>query len=195
MSGETARRRVLELRHEYDAILVGGNTAFVDDPALTDRSGLPRRRPLVRVVLDNRFRIKSESQLVKTAKEIPAVVITTQQAFDNINEIMDAGVDVVQIENGGRDLDSVLQVLAKREIQSILVEGGTEIAGAFCDAKLVDKVTFIAAPLIIGGHDAPNAIGGKGASDLTKAMRLENIATARLGDDIEITGYPAWIEK
>jgi diaminohydroxyphosphoribosylaminopyrimidine deaminase/5-amino-6-(5-phosphoribosylamino)uracil reductase len=195
LSSDTARRRVQELRHEYDAILVGGNTAFVDDPSLTDRSGLPRRRPLVRVVLDNRFRIKPESQLVKTAKEIPTVVITAQNSSHNINEIKAAGVDVVQIENGGRDLDGVLQVLAEREVQSVLVEGGTEVAGAFCDARLVDKLTFIAAPLIIAGHDAPNAIGGKGANDLTGAMRLENISIERLGDDIEITGYPAWIEK
>ena len=195
LSSDTARRRVQELRHEYDAILIGGNTAFVDDPSLTDRSGMPRRRPLVRVVLDNRFRIKPESQLVKTAKDIPTLVITALHSSDNIDKIKDAGVDIVQIENGGRDLDGALQVLAEREIQSVLVEGGTEIAGAFCDAKLVDKVTFIAAPLIIGGHEAPNAIGGKGANELTDAMRLEKLSIDRLGDDIEITGYPAWKEK
>jgi diaminohydroxyphosphoribosylaminopyrimidine deaminase/5-amino-6-(5-phosphoribosylamino)uracil reductase len=195
LSGDAARRRVQELRHEYDAILVGGNTAFVDDPSLTDRSGMSRRRPLVRVILDNRFRIKPGSQLVKTAKEIPTIVISTPDRNDNINEIINAGVDVIQIENGGRDLVAVLRVLAERDIQSVLVEGGTEVAGAFCDAKLVDKVTFIAAPLIIGGHDAPNAIGGKGANDLIEAMRLENISIDRLGEDIEITGYPAWTEK
>ena len=195
LSGDTARRRVQAIRHEHDAILVGGNTAFVDDPSLTDRSGIPRRRPLVRVILDNRFRIKPGSQLVKTAREIPTIVVTSPDRNDNINEITDAGVDVVQIENGGRDLVAVLRVLAERDIQSVLVEGGTEVAGAFCDAKLVDKVTFIAAPLIIGGNDAPNAIGGRGASDLTKAMRLANISIDRLGEDIEITGYPAWTEK
>jgi diaminohydroxyphosphoribosylaminopyrimidine deaminase/5-amino-6-(5-phosphoribosylamino)uracil reductase len=92
-------------------------------------------------------------------------------------------------------LADVLKAPDKFAEQSVLVEGGTEIAGAFCDAKLVDKVTFIAAPLIIGGHDAPNAIGGKGASELTEAMRVENISIERLGDDIEITGYPAWTEK
>jgi diaminohydroxyphosphoribosylaminopyrimidine deaminase/5-amino-6-(5-phosphoribosylamino)uracil reductase len=195
LSGDAARRRVQAIRNEHDAILVGGNTAFVDDPSLTDRSGMPRRRPLVRVILDNRFRIKPGSQLVKTAKEIPTIVVTSPDHNDNINEITDAGVDVVQIENGGRDLVAVLRVLADRDIQSVLVEGGTEVAGAFCDAKLVDKVTFIAAPLIIGGHDAPNAIGGKGANDLNEAMRLENISIDRLGEDIEITGYPAWTEK
>ena len=79
----------------------------------------------------------------------------------------------------------------KRNIQSVLVEGGSEIAGAFCDARLVDKVTFIAAPLIIGGREAPIAIGGRGASNLNEALLLNDVVTRELGDDIEITGYPA----
>jgi diaminohydroxyphosphoribosylaminopyrimidine deaminase/5-amino-6-(5-phosphoribosylamino)uracil reductase len=188
LSGEVARQRVHELRHEHDAILVGGNTAFVDDPSLTDRSGLPRRRPLVRVVLDNRFRIKPESHLVRTARDIPTIVVTTPG--NDIDAVKDRGVDVVEIPKGGRDLNAVLRMLAEREIQSVLVEGGTEVAGAFCDARLVDKVTFIVAPLIIGGTEAPNAIGGKGADSLAEALRLENISVNRLGDDIEVTGYP-----
>jgi diaminohydroxyphosphoribosylaminopyrimidine deaminase/5-amino-6-(5-phosphoribosylamino)uracil reductase len=188
LSGQAARERVQELRHEHDAILVGGNTAFVDDPSLTDRSGLPRRRPLVRVILDNRFRIKPESQLVRTARDIPTIVVTTHgKDTSNIKEL---GVDVVEVPSGGRDLNAVLGMLAEREIQSVLVEGGTEVAGAFCDARLVDKVTFIAAPLIIGGSDAPNAIGGKGADSLAGALRLENVSVNHLGEDIEITGYP-----
>ncbi|MGB5014898.1 MAG: dihydrofolate reductase family protein, partial [Pyrinomonadaceae bacterium] len=80
--------------------------------------------------------------------------------------------------------------LKTREIQSVLVEGGTEIAGAFCDARLVDKVTFILAPIIIGGREAPNAIGGSGAETLVEALRLRDLSIQRVGDDIEITGYP-----
>ena len=188
LSGESARRRVQQLRHEYDAILVGGNTAFVDDPSLTDRSGLPRRRPLVRVILDNSFRLRPDSHLGRTAADIPTIVITT--SGKDTSGIKGLGVDIIEIENGGRDLDAVLRILTEREIQSVLVEGGTAVAGAFCDAGLVDKVTFILAPLIIGGEAAPNAIGGKGASSLEEALRLEDISIERLGEDIEITGYP-----
>jgi diaminohydroxyphosphoribosylaminopyrimidine deaminase/5-amino-6-(5-phosphoribosylamino)uracil reductase len=190
LSGEAARRRVHELRHEHDAILVGGNTAFIDDPSLTDRSGLPRRRPLVRVILDNRLRIKPDSRLAQTAAEIPTIVVTTPQQGENSRALKDLGVEVVEIGNGGRALNEVLRILSEREIQSVLVEGGNEVAGSFCDARLIDKVTFILAPYIIGGVDAPNAVGGNGVADLSEALQLESITIDPLGDDIEISGYP-----
>ena len=91
---------------------------------------------------------------------------------------------------GGRGLNGVLAELKSRDIQSVLVEGGSEIAGAFCDAKLVDKVTFITAPIIIGGNKAPVAIGGRGADSIAEAMRLTDLSITVFGDDIEITGYP-----
>ena len=87
-------------------------------------------------------------------------------------------------------MKAVLDELKKRELQSVLVEGGTEIAGAFCDAKLVDKLTFIVAPIIIGGHDAPIAIGGNGANSLENAMRLKDLEIIKHGGDFEFTGYP-----
>jgi diaminohydroxyphosphoribosylaminopyrimidine deaminase/5-amino-6-(5-phosphoribosylamino)uracil reductase len=91
---------------------------------------------------------------------------------------------------GGRDLRAVLQELRQRELQSVLVEGGAEIAGAFIDAKLVDKVTFIYSPIIIGGRIAPNAIGGSGAESLAGALKLTDLTIHQIGDDIELTGYP-----
>ena len=105
-----------------------------------------------------------------------------------------AGVDVCEIPNGARDLNAVLKTLVSKQIQSVLVEGGTEVAGAFCDAGLVDKVTFIVAPIIIGGPNAPVSIGGKGASSIEDALKLKDIVVARLDSDIEITGYPREIE-
>src|SRR6185369_190182 len=75
VTGPEARCRVQELRHAYDAILVGAGTVLKDDPLLTDRSGLPRRRPLVRVVLDDKVRLSAESKLVKTTREAPVLVV------------------------------------------------------------------------------------------------------------------------
>ncbi len=190
ISGESARSRVQEIRHEHDAILVGGNTAFIDNPSLTDRSGKPRRRPLTRVILDNRLQIPIASNLVLTARETPTVVFSDSDDADKVSRLRDAGVTVIEGSEGGRNLAGVLEHLRQAEIQGILIEGGTEIAGAFFDAGLVDKVSIIIAPFIVGGHAAPVAIGGGGAKSLEDVFRIRDLSITRLGDDIEITGYP-----
>jgi diaminohydroxyphosphoribosylaminopyrimidine deaminase/5-amino-6-(5-phosphoribosylamino)uracil reductase len=189
-SGKESFQKVHDLRHEYDAILVGANTAVVDNPSLTDRSGKPRRKKLVRVVLDNSLRISPNSQLALTAKETPTMVFTSSEAAEKISDLKNEGVQVIQIAEGGRNLFGVLRELGKREIQSVLVEGGTEIAGAFYDAKLIDKVSFFVAPIVIGGKSAPLAIGGKGAQSLQNAMRLKNVEVKKYGEDFEVSGYP-----
>ncbi len=190
LSGDVARERVQKLRHEHDAIIIGANTAVVDDPSLTDRSGMPRRRPLARVILDDRLRLPIDSILATTTDEAPTIVFTRSNDREGITKLADRGVEVVPSEGGARNLAGVLDELCKREIQSVLVEGGTAIAGAFVDSRLVDKVTFICSPIVIGGNSAPNAIGGIGASELSAALRLHNIEITSHGEDIEITGYP-----
>ena len=92
--------------------------------------------------------------------------------------------------SGGRNLERVLQELAGRSIQSVLVEGGANVAGAFIDAGLVDKVSFFIAPIIIGGRDAPTAISGTGAEKIADAIKLQDVEIAERGRDVEITGYP-----
>lgn len=188
LSGKESAEKVQALRHEHDAILVGGNTAFVDNPSLTDRSGKPRRRKLVRVILDNRLRIPLESNLVQTAQETPTLVISNSNDKAKIQTLKENGVDVANAD--ARDLKAVLEELGRRNLQSVLVEGGTEVAGAFCDAKLVDKLTFIVAPIVIGGHSAPLAIGGNGAVSLDEALKLKHLEIFEHGTDFEFTGYP-----
>ena len=190
LSGDAARKRVQELRHEHDAILVGSNTAVTDNPSLTDRSGLPRRRPLARVILDNRLRLPLDSTLATTTDEAPTIVFTNNIDPQDVFPLTEKGVQVIPIEGGARNIAGVLDELKKLDIQSILVEGGTEVAGAAIEAGIVDKVTFIISPIIIGGHDAPVAIGGKGAETLVDAFRLKDVEITRHGQDIEITGYP-----
>jgi diaminohydroxyphosphoribosylaminopyrimidine deaminase/5-amino-6-(5-phosphoribosylamino)uracil reductase len=190
ITGEESLKRVHEIRHEYDAILIGANTAVVDNPHLTDRSEKKRRRPLVRVVLDNSLRLSIASNLALTAREIPTIIFTDSEDTEKIADLKNEGVEVAQIAEGGRNLRLVLHELGKRGLQSVLVEGGTKVAGSFYDARLIDKVTFFIAPMIIGGKDAPPAIGGVGAQRLSSAMQLQNVEVARRGEDIEVTGYP-----
>lgn len=190
ITGEESLKKSHELRHEYDAILVGSNTVMIDNPSLTDRSGKSRRRPLVRVVIDNGLKISPASNLVLTAKETPTMVFTNSEDTEKITDLKNEGVEVLQIAEGGRNLQGVLQELGKRDIQSVIVEGGTSVAGAFYDSKLINKITFFIAPIVIGGKDAPPAIGGLGASRLTGAMRLEDVVITQHGADLEVTGYP-----
>ena len=188
LSGKESAQKVQELRHEHDAILIGGNTAFVDNPNLTDRSGKLRRRKLIRVILDNRLQIPENSVLAETARETPTIVFSNSENAEKIAVLQSKGVEF--IKQNARDLEQVLEELKKRDLQSVLVEGGTQIAGAFVDAKLVDKISFFYAPIIIGGHDAPIAIGGKGASDLASVISLRGVEISRYGEDFEVTGYP-----
>lgn len=189
LTGDETARRVQLLRHEYDAILVGANTALVDDPHLTDRSGQARRRPLVRVVLDNRLRIALDSVLAKTARDIPTLVFSNSADEEKIERLAGCGVEVARID--ARALDSVLEELRQRELQSVLIEGGRDVAGSFCDARLVDKFTFLLAPIVIGGERAPSAIGGRGP-EIGSPLALENLQMQQHGRDFEVTGYPQY---
>jgi len=187
LTGPESRARVHELRHEYDAILIGSGTARTDDPLLTDRSSKRRRKPLIRVVLDEKLEISSSSKLIQTAAESPLLIFAGQSA----RTIDSAGVEVVRDRENGRNLELVLEELARREIQSVLVEGGANVAGKFLDAGLVNKVSFFIAPKIIGGSDVPSAVGGPGVEKLGDSIELRHVLVTQHGSDAEFTGYPA----
>jgi diaminohydroxyphosphoribosylaminopyrimidine deaminase/5-amino-6-(5-phosphoribosylamino)uracil reductase len=192
ITGAESRAQVHRLRHEYDAILVGAGTVTADDPLLTDRSDLPRHRPLVRVVLDDKLKLSPDSQLARTANESPVLVFASENADDSRASVLEArGVEVVKLSEGSRDLRAVFAALHERALQSVLVEGGATVAGLLVDARLINKVTFFIAPVIIGGRDARAAIMGEGATRLADALRLRDIEITRRGDDVEITGYPS----
>jgi diaminohydroxyphosphoribosylaminopyrimidine deaminase / 5-amino-6-(5-phosphoribosylamino)uracil reductase len=191
ITGAESRARVHELRHEYDAILVGAGTALADDPLLTDRSGSARRRPLARVILDETLRLSPLSRLAQTSREAPVLVFASEQsaASSSAATLAAQGVEIIADESGGRDIGAVLRALAGRSLQSVLIEGGAAVAGAFLDQKLVDKVSFFIAPIIIGGRDALAAIGGNGVQKIKDAVNLRDVEIRQHGRDVEITGY------
>lgn len=187
ITGEAARARTHELRHQYDAIMVGGGTVRADDPLLTDRSGKKRRRPLMRVVIDKCLRVSPEAKLTQTASEAPVLIFTGSEAERPALAALEThGVEVIS----QAELADVLAELGQRSIQSVLVEGGATLAGLLFEAGLIDKVTFFIAPVIIGGRDAPSAIAGAGAEKIAGAVQLSNVEIAQHGPDMEITGYP-----
>lgn len=187
ITGEEARARAHELRNQYDAIMVGGGTVRADNPLLTDRSGKKRRRPLVRVVIDQRLRLTADTQLAQTTSESRVVVFTRGDSDPAaMSALQSRGVEVVT----QTELLRVIEDLGSRSIQSVLVEGGATLAGLLLDAGLVNKITFFVAPMIIGGQDAPSAIRGAGADKLANAFQLEKVEIEQRGRDLEITGYP-----
>jgi diaminohydroxyphosphoribosylaminopyrimidine deaminase/5-amino-6-(5-phosphoribosylamino)uracil reductase len=190
ITGVKSRAQAHELRHEYDAILIGAGTARTDNPLLTDRSQKGRRKPLVRVVLDEKLEISAESKLVQTADEAPVLVFTGNSVSSSASEALPPGVEVVRDPANGRELAKVLDELGRREIQSLLVEGGANVAGKFLDAALVNKISFFIAPMIIGGRDAPTAIAGRGVEKLTEGIELQDVEVTQRGQDVEFTGYP-----
>lgn len=187
-----ARAHVQELRHESDSIMVGVGTIIADDPLLTDRTGLPRRRPLLRVVLDSRLRLPLESRLVKTAKN-DVLVFCSFAEEKKRRELEQRGIRIEQVRlgsNDGRpDLRSVAARLGEMEITSLLIEGGALVNWAALAAGIVDKVFLYYAPKILAGSGAVPFAGGEGFRRLNEAAQVKEIALHRFGEDFAVEGY------
>jgi len=163
-----------------------------DDPELTSRLPDAVRQPL-RVVLDSTLRIPPGAKVLTGQEGSPTLVVTTARAKrEAVAELRRTGAEVVTVDVTGSeqrtDLRQLLQLLGDRGILSVLIEGGAEVNGAFFDNRLVDGVVAFLAPIVIGGKDAPSAVGGRGAQALADAFRLTNLEVATIGDDLMISG-------
>jgi diaminohydroxyphosphoribosylaminopyrimidine deaminase / 5-amino-6-(5-phosphoribosylamino)uracil reductase len=192
ITSDAARAHVQELRHESDAIMVGVGTIIADDPLLTDRTGLPRRRPLLRVVLDSRLRCPLESRLVKTAKE--DVLIFCSFAEENKKRALEQhGIRVEQMPLGsgdGRpDLNRIAARLGELEITSLLIEGGALVNWGALAAGIVDKIFLYYAPKILAGAGSVPFAGGEGFRRLSEAAQVKDIVLHRFGEDFAVEGY------
>jgi len=188
LTGAESRAEVQRMRHSADAVLTGIGTVLADNPLLTDRSGLPRRRPLLRVVLDSRLRTPLDSQLVRSAQGNVLILCGAKAAPDRAAALVAAGVAVERVaEQGGRlVLRAVLDVLASRQILSVLLECGSELNGAFLAQKLVDKVVLFHAPAKLGEGALPFAAGFSSPSLLQQS--LKQITRANFGPDTCVAG-------
>ena len=180
VSGKKARKWVRALRDDFQAILVGANTAERDDPGL--RGG---RRDPIRIVLDSHARLPLESQLVRTARERRTIVAVTDSApASKLRKLERAGVQVIRLE--ATDLRVVFEELARSGIHSILVEGGGEVHASLLEGGLADEVLVVVAPKIAGGRDAVTPVEGEGISRMAEALKLEDVTVERLGEDVLI---------
>lgn len=185
-TSEESRAEVHRMRHTSDALLTGIGTILADDPLLTDRSGLPRRRRLLRVILDSRLRLPVRSRIVETAEDDLLVFTCARGNLSKRNQLERAGVEVLSLRGGrGRvPLADVLKELGKREILSVLLEAGSALNGAALTAGIVQKVSLFLAPKLAGGCEVPFARAPKLA-----VPKVADIRMRQFGPDLCIEGY------
>ncbi len=189
ITGERSHRAVQHLRHEADALLTGIGTVLADDPRMSDRTGLPRRRRLLRAIVDSRLRTPLKSKLVKSAQG--DVIIFTAQRSDSpkARALVRAGVEVVRVASRGGhvDLRAVLRELGRRSILNVLLEAGAELNGAALQAGIVDKMILFYAPKIMGTGGVPMArIPARWSP---KSPALKNLTLNAYGPDFVVQGY------
>ena len=188
ITGTEARTYAHYLRKTHDAVLVGKNTVLQDDCELTTRM-VEGKNP-IRIVLDSNAAIPLNAKILNgEAKTIIAVSeAAPQDKLDELQKLTTVEVLKLPQRNGHLDLQVLLEKLAAMEITSVLVEGGSEVHGAFNDAGLAERVYAFIAPKIIGGKNAIGPVGGIGGTDMGKALQLHGVEYKQLGADFLITG-------
>jgi len=192
ITSEPARAHVQELRHAADAILVGVGTVIADDPLLTDRTGLPRRRPLLRVIVDSRLRLPFDSRIAKTCRD-DVIVFCSFAEEKRKAELLARGIRVEQLALGTRDgrpdPRAIVKRLGELDITSLIIEGGALINGAALVTGIVDKVFLYYAPKLLGGSGSVPFAAGPGFRRMSEAAMLKEFRIHRFGEDFAIEGY------
>jgi diaminohydroxyphosphoribosylaminopyrimidine deaminase/5-amino-6-(5-phosphoribosylamino)uracil reductase len=189
ITGEPARRRVHEMRHLHDVVLIGIGTALADNPELTVRLEGNWKQP-VRVVLDAQARLPLQSKLVQSAFTTPLIVVVDENVpLEKTTSLEAAGAGVWRLPSqGGKiDLAALLQKIYEREWCSILVEGGAQVTGAFLETGLADKAAFFIAPLLMGR--GISTTGDWAVENMDATRRLRAVQHQSLGNDVLISGY------
>lgn len=186
ISSEESRAEVQRMRHASDALLTGMGTIVADDPLLTDRSGLPRRRRLLRVILDTKLRLSPKARIVQTADNDLLVFTGASVKLPRARKLEDAGVELIQtkVREGEIDVRAVMKELGKREILSVLLEAGPRLNGAALLAGVVDKVVLFYAPKLAGHWGIPLVFGYDSA-----LPHLHLRSFRQFGPDIAIEAY------
>jgi diaminohydroxyphosphoribosylaminopyrimidine deaminase / 5-amino-6-(5-phosphoribosylamino)uracil reductase len=204
ITGEEARAYVHQQRHQSDALMVGVGTILADDPQLTDRSGCPRRRPLLRVILDSHLRLPLESRLVQSVTadgtgkndvlvfcSFPVGSFPDGRPDEKKKRELEArGIHIESVKpaaDGRPDMEAVLRRLGELEIASVMIEGGSRVNAAALASRVVDKVFLYYAPTILGAGSVPFASASLGQLD--EMLHLKDLSLHRFGADFAVEGY------
>lgn len=195
ITSERARTHVQQLRHASDAIVTGIGTALADDPLLTDRTGLKRARPLLRVVLDSTLRLPLESKLAQSAQNDLIVAGTTAASAERRRMLENRGIEVKTFDGprGRVDIRDVVSMLGERKCLSVLIEAGSKVNWAALESGAVDKVYLYYAPKILGGLASLPMAGGIGRMSRADAILLERTELHKIPPDE--FAVEAWVRK
>jgi len=195
ITSEIARAHVQTVRHRADAILTGIGTVIADDCRMTDRTGLPRSRPLLRIVADSQLRLSPESNIVTSCKDDVLVVTTSAASAERRKKLESLGVrvEVSERSDGRVNLLGIVDLLAREQYLSLMIEAGSRVNWAALDAGMADKIFFYYAPKILGGlHSLPVA-GGVGKRRRKDALQFQNVRLHTIGTDE--FAVEAWVRR
>jgi len=192
ITSDEARAHVQQLRHQHDAILVGVGTVIADNPLLTDRTGLARRRPLMRVVVDSHLRLPLTSRVAQTANH-DVLVFCSFAEEKKKHQLVEHGIQVEQVASAGVDgrpeLQAICSRLAERQITSVMIEGGALVNWAALASGVADKIFFYYAPKILAGTGSVPFASGPGFRRMSEAAHLKSFRLHRFGEDFAVEGY------
>ncbi len=192
ITSERARSHVQELRHEHDAIMTGIGTVLADDCQLTDRTGLERSRPLLRVIMDSQLRLPIDSRMVRGAANDLVVVTTSASSLDRRRQMEDRGAKVLVLDGpGGRaDLAGAIAWLGRERYLSLMIEAGSKLNWTALETGCVDRIFFYYGPKILGGLEALPLAGGIGRRRRSDAIRVRGITIHAIPpDEFALEGY------
>lgn len=192
ISNESSLYFVHKLRQRCSGILVGENTVKLDNPMLTTRlEGVEVSNP-IRIIISKTGDIPKESKVLKVSEGVKTIVVTAKNLSKEREQLFySKNVDIIKLEanEGHFDFNVILEVLAKRGIDSILIEGGSSILGSAFDSKVVNKVYGVVAPKILGGGLSITPVGGHGIEYMRDAIELKNVKHEIVGNDVIFRGY------
>ncbi len=189
ITGDKARKHVHMLRNEVDALMVGIGTVIADDPSLDCR--VRGGRNPYRIIVDSSLRIPLDAKVLKHNDRKTIIATTKSANREKINSIIKSGNKVLTVKSrdGRVDLKSLMKELGRLEITSVMIEGGSSLNASALSSRIVDKVIFFCAPIIIGGVDAIPSVGGLSPASLKKIVKVKDLQVKQVGDDFLFEGY------
>jgi diaminohydroxyphosphoribosylaminopyrimidine deaminase/5-amino-6-(5-phosphoribosylamino)uracil reductase len=195
ITSETARAHVQTLRHESDAILTGIGTVLADDCMLTDRSGEERARPLLRIVVDSQLRLPPDSRMASSCQGDVLVVTTSAGSQDRRKRLEAKGVrvEVLEDKDGRANLRALVDLLARENYLSLMIEAGSRVNWSVLESQVADKIYFYYAPKILGGTQSLPVAGGIGRRKRSDAIRFRDVRVHPISTNE--FAVEAWTEK